>query len=340
MPRRDIGGFRVGIVGAGGVADGYHAPVLRSLGVRLEWVCDLDGERAQRFAAEHGIGVATSRLETAPEVDAVLIAIPVGARRMVLNDVFERRWNALVEKPFAVTVDEHRQILRDAQQAGVAVGVGLMRRFHRTILGARELLRSGVFGPLRRVWAAEGMPLRGTGRGDDWYQGDPSASGGGVVAETGSHLIDQVLFLTDTESVGDPSAEFTSEAGLTLEARLRATASRRGQEEPFGIHVALSQMRDLYNAIVLCFDHARLRVGTAANGSIELLDDQFLPVGNLTLRTDGAEGVYQAFAMEWQAFIGQCLEGGTGDADAATAVLSTQLIEAVAGAACIGDDSP
>src|SRR3989442_1400653 len=72
---------RIGIVGAGGVVERAHLPVLRQFpGVSLSWLCDLVSERAQGLARAYRLRNADifDRIERCGDVDTVLIAIPVG----------------------------------------------------------------------------------------------------------------------------------------------------------------------------------------------------------------------------------------------------------------------
>lgn len=324
--------FRIGIIGAGSVADGYHAPVLSQFsGVRMEWVCDIDAGKAKAFAKRHGIRASGADLDALPQVDAVLVAIPVGLRAKTLETAFRRRWHVFVEKPFAVSLQEHDAIVAAAREAGVQVGVGLMRRFYRPTLIARDLLRRNVFGPLKEVWAAEGGPMRGSGRGDDWYQNDPAAAGGGVLIETGSHLVDQALFITDALSIEDIHAKFVPGEGLDLDARVSAQARRQRQPDPFRLGISVSRIEDVCAGLFFVCEKGIVKVFLGAGGSVELVGSDFRPLVRLDSAVRGANAVYPAFYLEWEAFISRCRHERTSEADASTSRLGTALISAAYG---------
>lgn len=321
--------FRIGIVGAGSVSDGYHAPVLAQFpGVRVEWVCDKDSAKAKSFAKKHGIPVSGSDPETLSDVDAVLVAIPVGLRAQTLETAFRRGWHAFVEKPFAATLKEHDAILAAARAAGVQVGVGLMRRFYRPTMIARDLLRRNAFGPLREVWAAEGGPMRGSGRGDDWYQNDPSASGGGVLIETGSHLIDQALYIAGANSFDGLQAKFVSHEVLDLDARVSVLARRQEQSEPFRLGVSLSRIEDVCAGLFFVCEKGTIKVSLGADGRVELVDAEYRVLARFDADVRGADSVYPAFYLEWEAFLAQCRSGESSEADASSSRLGTAFIVA------------
>lgn len=320
--------MKVGILGAGGVVEASHLPVVSQMpGVRVEWLCDLDLGRATRLARGWKVPHASDKLKDCPDVDAVLIAIPVGRRREALASVFERRWHAFVEKPFAITVEEHMRILREAAGAGIEVGVGLMRRFYRSTGAARLALAEELFGPVREVWASEASRMGTTGREGSWYQADPSAAGGGVLIETGSHLVDQVFHVLGVEAYGSLRATFTKVDGIDVEIRAIAELQRTGRAETVPLRLLISRARDFHTGVVVRCEHASLRFGVGPDSAVEVLGRDDRPLCRLD-RAPGATNLFQAFFQEWVAFLDQCRSRTPSLVDATSALLSTRFIEA------------
>jgi predicted dehydrogenase len=319
--------MKVGILGAGGVVEASHLPVLSQMpGVRVEWLCDLDLGRAAKLARGWTVPHARDNLKDCPDVDAVLIAIPVGRRREALASVFGRRWHAFVEKPFAVSAEEHLRIVREAANAGIEVGVGLMRRFFRSTAVARLALAREVFGPVREVWASEASRMGTTGREGSWYQADPSAAGGGVLIETGSHLVDQVFHVLGVESYEGLRATFTKIDGIDIEIRAIAELHRAGGAEPVPLRLLISRARDFHTGVVVRCEHASLRFGVGPDSAVEVLGRDDRPLCRLE-RAPGATNLFQAFFQEWQAFLEQCRARTPSLVDARSALLSTRFIE-------------
>ena len=190
VPRK----IRLGILGAGAVAKELHLPVLYNMpDVEVCWLCDKVESRARKVAKLFSPSLqAFARVEDCPDVDIVLVAIPVGFRRDPLHHIFSRGWHVLCEKPFAISLKEHDSILKEAADNRVHVGVGLVRRYYGATLLARRLIETEVLGEVREVWASQGNRQTRTDR-SDWYQSDIAAAGGGILMETGSHLVDQVF---------------------------------------------------------------------------------------------------------------------------------------------------
>ncbi|MGH8635590.1 MAG: Gfo/Idh/MocA family protein [Burkholderiales bacterium] len=319
---------RIGILGAGGVAEAIHLPTLTQMpGLEVAWLCDQVPARAVKLAREWGIRGAFGDLRACPDVDVMLVAIPVGLRREALARAFERGWHVFVEKPFATSVEEHLGIVQEAARAGVQVGVGLMRRFFRSTALARLAVSRQAFGPVVEVWAAEAARMSTTGREGAWYQADRAAAGGGVLMETGSHLVDQVFQALGAEAFDGLRAVFTHSRGIDLEARAVANVKRAGAAATVPVHLVVSRIRDLYPGVVIRCERASIRIGADAAVPAQVLGLDDRPLCHL----EGAEGgtnFYQPFMLEWQAFLAQCRSGVSSVVDGASALLGTRFIAA------------
>ena len=321
------GKIKVGILGAGNVVKELHLPVLCNMpDVEVFWLCDKVESQARNLSrALTPSSQVFTRIEDCPDVDIVLVAIPVGFRRDPLRHIFARGWHALCEKPFAVSLAEHDAILKQASESRVHIGVGLIRRYYSGNLLARRLIQSGVFGEITEVWASQGTRLTRTGR-RDWYQGDAAAAGGGILMETGSHLVDQVFAVLDVSDFTLRECEQRMIDGLDLETRAVGTLATSLQPE-IRFTLALSNVRDLYNGVAIRFSRGILKVGVSTDTPI-LCTLTGQPLTHLESE-EGAQRVHQAFYLEWRDFIRQCFSsnGYKSAVSADTARQSTAFID-------------
>src|SRR5262249_54245285 len=131
---------KIGIVGAGVVTSGSHLPVLINIpGVTVEWICDRSGTTAAAVARAYNVRATFTELSQCPDVDAVLVATPVGARRNVVPEALSRGWHVLSEKPFALTLAEHDDYIATARKHGREIAVGQVRRYMKPTATARWL---------------------------------------------------------------------------------------------------------------------------------------------------------------------------------------------------------
>jgi predicted dehydrogenase len=134
--------LRVGVVGVG-VMGSNHARVLAGLsGIHLVGVADPD--RAQRDLVTRVLGCpAVDNLEAllALGVDAVTIAAPTHLHHEIALVCIGRGIHVMVEKPIASSIEEGRDIISAARQAGVALMVGHVERFNPAVQAIKDAIR-------------------------------------------------------------------------------------------------------------------------------------------------------------------------------------------------------
>jgi len=314
--------IRLGLIGAGNVVSNYHLPILQSLeSVRLGWITDPNLARAEEVARIFGIASAHAALEACGEVDAVLVAAPVGARKPIMETITKRGWHAFCEKPFAATSADHEWMIELARTRKIQLGVGLVRRFYETTMRARAIVGGGLLGPVHEILAGEGLRARKFGRGADWYQGNADASGG-VFFETGSHLVDQVFTICGVESYELEACEQRHSGALEIETRALASVTLKdGARVP--LRIAVSRLTDVYNGIVVRCRNGELRVPLDPEATVDLCTT----AGEVVGRLPGAPkpGLLPALRGEWEEFLQRC--GARSGDPADTGLLTTAFIE-------------
>lgn len=141
--------IRVGLIGYG-----YWGPnLLRNLMASPDFdvVAVADGDGARRDAAAQmcpGAALAASGEEVIgrDDVDAVVIATPVGTHFPLTAQALEAGKHVLVEKPMCATVDEGQTLIDLAAGKGVTLMVDHTFLFTGAVQMLRELCRSGEIG--------------------------------------------------------------------------------------------------------------------------------------------------------------------------------------------------
>ncbi len=127
----------VGVVGVGSMGQ-HHARVYRELpDADLVGVYDVDAERAEAVAADHGT-VARPLDELLDVCDAVSIVVPTRFHREITEAAIEADTDVLVEKPLAGSSEEARAIVTAAESAGVTLQVGHIERFNPAVRAVSE----------------------------------------------------------------------------------------------------------------------------------------------------------------------------------------------------------
>lgn len=135
-------GLRLGLVGAGGIAE-FHAPALTAAGFEVAAVSARPGSmRAREFAERHGIAQVlhdTSAMLAARDLwDALVIAVPIEDTLEMLLEAVATGAPVLVEKPVTYRASDLVPLLARS----LPVQVAYNRRFYRTVAVARDEVRS------------------------------------------------------------------------------------------------------------------------------------------------------------------------------------------------------
>ncbi|MFM9106373.1 MAG: Gfo/Idh/MocA family protein [Chloroflexota bacterium] len=136
--------LRVGVLGCGQIAQAAHFESCRKArNVELQAICDRAPDLLARMAAVHQPRAAYADYDAMladPSVDAVIVAaadqfhVPLAIRALRAGKA------VLVEKPMAVTVEEAEELLAAAEDTGLPVQVGTMKRFDPGVASAREFV--------------------------------------------------------------------------------------------------------------------------------------------------------------------------------------------------------
>jgi D-xylose 1-dehydrogenase (NADP+, D-xylono-1,5-lactone-forming) len=120
-------------------------------------VASRDRARAEAYAREHGIARAHGSYEellTDPEVDVVYNSLPNALHVPWSARALEAGKHVLCEKPLSRRPDEVEELFDLAAREGLVVQEAFMYRHHPQSARIAELVRGGVIGRLRSVYAA------------------------------------------------------------------------------------------------------------------------------------------------------------------------------------------
>ena len=120
-----------------------------------------DPERAERFAAEHGVERVVAdyaALLADPEVEVVYNALPNSLHGPWNLAAIAAGKHVLTEKPFASNAEEARTVAAAAERSGLVVFDAFHHRYHPVFDRLLEVMASGELGALRTVRVRMLMP--------------------------------------------------------------------------------------------------------------------------------------------------------------------------------------
>lgn len=143
----------LGYLGNGKSTNRYHLPYVLQLPelFRVKAVQSRSGSSA--WPPVPGVQY-TTRLDEVlddPEVDLVVVTTPFESHVDLARAVLEAGKHALVEKPFAATADQARELFDLAGRQGLFLQCYQNRRFDSDFLTVQEVVASGVLGELLEV---------------------------------------------------------------------------------------------------------------------------------------------------------------------------------------------
>jgi len=211
---------RLGIVGCGAITREAHLPVIvGDRRVELAVLCDRDRSNATHAAHASGVDaeIATDVADLAGKVDAAIVAVPPRFHAPIAIQLMEMGIDVLCEKPLAITAADGRKMVDAARRTERVLAVALMMRFFPHNRWLADLVEEGEIGEVHEVIVEDGAPLDWPMASNSYF--DRNATGGGVLFDSGVHLLDRVLWLfgdlTDIAYEDDAFGGFESNAKLT-----------------------------------------------------------------------------------------------------------------------------
>ncbi len=127
---------RLGIVGAGYMAQNHARVAAESGRVDLAVVVDVDAKRARSLAAHHGARWSCD-LSAVGDVDIAIVATATEAHARCALPLLEAGIPTMVEKPLGPDLVSAASIVRAAQQSGAVLTCGFVERFNPIVVAAR-----------------------------------------------------------------------------------------------------------------------------------------------------------------------------------------------------------
>ena len=182
------------VIGYGGQG-GWHADhCLKSDVVSLAGIYDIKQERME-LAQSKGIHTYASAQQAFDDksVDIIVVATPNDVHKELVIRALEAGKSVVCEKPVEMSVAAFDEMVDASKRSGSLFTVHQNRRWDVDFLGIKKIIDSGDIGaPLNiesRVHGSRGIP-------SDWRC--HKQYGGGMILDSGVHLIDQMLQLNTT----------------------------------------------------------------------------------------------------------------------------------------------
>ena len=186
----------VGVIGIGNMGSAHVSAVGggRIEGLRLAAVCDIDLERLE-LCMERNPGVKGysdwQELIRAPELDAVIVAVPHPLHAAIAMAALKAGKHVLVEKPMDISVTKAKALIEVANSTDKVFAIMFNQRTNPLFAKAREIVKSGQLGQLQRsVWIITNWYRTQNYYDSGTWRATWSGEGGGVLLNQAPHNLD------------------------------------------------------------------------------------------------------------------------------------------------------
>jgi predicted dehydrogenase len=151
LPERSDSSVTLGLVGLGYWGPNLLRVLVEMRDVEVRWICDLDGDRLERFARRYPSVTPTRRYDDLlndPELDAVVIATPVFTHHYLASQALQAGKHTFVEKPLAPSGDEAMELCNLADDGDLVLMCGQTFVYSPPVRAVKSLLDRGELGEL------------------------------------------------------------------------------------------------------------------------------------------------------------------------------------------------
>jgi predicted dehydrogenase len=196
---KQVVSVRLGIIGTGGISHLHVQQIGEIKNAQIVAVADPSQENRRHLIKKFNLEQIAEfnhhqdMLETVP-MDAVLICSPHTLHYQQAADSIHHGCHVLIEKPMACSLIEAEQLIDLAKKANKVLQVSYQRHFEPAFLYIREAISNGKIGKLTSITASLYQDWNRLTTGS-WRQ-NPALSGGGMLMDSGSHIVDVLLWTT------------------------------------------------------------------------------------------------------------------------------------------------
>ncbi len=144
MPAKEPNRLRVGVLGAGQIAQAAHfESCTKAKNADLYAICDVADDLRERMAITHGVEKTFNdydKMLADPDVDAVIIATSDAFHVPASIRALDAGKHVLCEKPLGLTVEETESLRSAVKRSGKVLQVGHMKRFDPGLEAAKKFI--------------------------------------------------------------------------------------------------------------------------------------------------------------------------------------------------------
>ena len=315
--------LKIGIIGCGNFALINHIPCLLSnRSVEISWVYDSSKNQIEQANLMYGLsGLENDQLDNGlNDIDLVLLTVPYGVRDIFYSLLSSKKIAVYVEKPFSKSLSEHQLIAEKFKSLPLTIGFN--RRSYKNHQIIKSIIVKNMFGQLKKILIRQGAFSISGGSG---FRSDSNLSGGGILIESGIHLIDAAIYITDPISTVVTQKKMLSNAGIDYHTEAKGQFLFESINVPFSVEI--STLQNFLSGLWFEFENLILHCPINPSESISIVDRSGEIIGELNMYVDGALTIEESISMTWDLCIENYFNCGSGAITSNDVALTTKFIE-------------
>ena len=193
--------IRIAFIGCGGNARGHGRQVAAQPDAEIVALTDVSKDAIAAFRKDAKLGPDVpdfadyKDMIAAVKLDAVLISTPHTLHFDQIMDSLDAGCHVHIEKPMVCSVEDANKVIAKVKETGKHLMISYQRHFQPAYKFCREVVQGGKLGKVNFVTAHQCQ---------NWYRNTQgkwrqvmSLSGGGQLNDSGSHLIDILLWILE-----------------------------------------------------------------------------------------------------------------------------------------------
>lgn len=183
------------IIGCGAITQNVHLPAISNIKeINNIFLVDKNVDYMKEISKLYKISnFSTDYNDFISQSDFALLCVPNNLHCKISMDLLEKGLNVLCEKPMAITTEDCDKMINKSKEKNKILKIGHYLRYSLSIKFIKKLIDERHLGAIKSFSGTYGWEWNWTSKTNFYL--DKNLVGGGVLLDSGSHIIDLVLFL-------------------------------------------------------------------------------------------------------------------------------------------------
>lgn len=250
------------MIGSGGNARGHLRRLMQIEGVEVAAITDPSEDAIDAALELDGMPAAVETFSDHQQMlddarlDAVVISTPHTLHYEHIMDALDEQLNVLCEKPMVCTIQEAEDVIDRLDDMDVVFGISYQRHTQAPYRYCREKIADGEVGKCHFISSVQSQNWYRKQVPNETWRSQMQWSGGGQLNDSGSHLLDIILWIVDQE----PVEAFAYQENLEAEVDILSAISVKFADDALCNMSIVGHSVNFYESITFFCENATLGI--------------------------------------------------------------------------------